>query len=591
MSLPSLRAPAKQYGLIVAMLALSWFISARFADRLDPAFLRYAENADMLLILLGIVIVLSLGFIVYELARPTVIPSFVLALFFGIVTQDILAVLTRNPLSINTLVTIGAVLILFGGGLETPFVKFKQLLWPILSIALLGTVLTAAFMSLALSWIFAAFGVEVPVPALALLGAALASTDPAAIIPSLQSLLFAKPRIKHIAVSESAINDAVGAVLVALLLAVFHDGATPETFTETYGLLLGPDNLVFALRVVAIGLLVGVAGFLMLQLWSFWKQRVQQEAGTDAALFLAVPLCVFAVTSVFGGVGFLAVFITGLLFSLRSHVRNVELYFNHTVEGFMKPLIFILLGAMVDPAMMLELAGAGIVAGLVFMLVLRPLVVFLTLGPFRFTPHKFTLRELLFLSFVRETGVIPAVLLITISLTELPGSQTIGAVGLWVILLTLVIEPPLTPFVARWLKVAKDCSAMPMRRHAGPVAVLCSRGYSFPERMNTVVDWARGHGVDTVILLHCPEEKYSQEFVADVRVRAEQLFRSINHHLTEEGEKEINFEFLCGPGLLQDNIESLIAQGDVSIIFVGARMLDYRMEDVKRLDVPFYFMP
>ena len=52
----------------------------------------------------------------------------------------------------------------------------------------------------------------------------------------------------------------------------------------------------------------------------------------------------------------------------------------------------------------------------------------------------------------------------------------------------------------------------------------------------------------------------------------------------------MHFEFLCGKGLLQDNIEAMVESGDVSIIFVGSKMLDYRMEDVKRLQTPFFFM-
>jgi len=47
---------------------------------------------------------------------------------------------------------------------------------------------------------------------------------------------------------------------------------------------------------------------------------------------------------------------------------------------------------------------------------------------------------------------------------------------------------------------------------------------------------------------------------------------------------------ICGEGSLQDNIETMIAEGDVSIIFVGSKMLDYRLKDVKRLEVPFFFM-
>ena len=66
-----------------------------------------------------------------------------------------------------------------------------------------------------------------------------------------------------------------------------------------------------------------------------------------------------------------------------------------------------------------------------------------------------TIKEMLFISFVRETGAIPAVLLVTAvarMTTPVPG---LVEIGMWVILMTLVIAPPLTPFVARKLGVAE----------------------------------------------------------------------------------------------------------------------------------------
>lgn len=572
------------------MLSLSWFLSSHFTDTISKRISGVNEGAEMLLILFSIVIIFVIGFIVCELAKPTILPSFVLAIFFGIVSKDILALLVQNPISLATLITIGAVLILFEGGLETPFTKFKTLLGPILALAVIGTLINALLLSMLLESMLYKFGVALPLLTTVLLGAALASTDPAAIIPSFKGLLFKHPRVKHIAVSESAINDVMGAVLVTIFLSLFLNGYTALSVPDAYKMLLHVDILIHIFAVVFIGTVVGLLGYGILYWWSNWKLKILTEEGSDAALFLGVPLLVYTLASVIGGSGFLAVFVSSLMFHIRSHFRHVEHYFNHTVEGFMKPMIFMLLGAMVEPADLLAVAPAGITIGLLFMFVLRPLIVFITLTPFCFTSQQLTMREMLFLSFVRETGVIPAVLLITISLAGLPGSETMMAIGLWIILLTLTIEPPLTPYVAKKLGIARETPPLPERKHQGPVAVLCSRGYSFPDRMKTVVQWAKAHSVENIMLLHCPEERYSEEFVAGIQKECDALFHSINDKLVSGGEQELNFEFLCGPGLLQDNIERLIAEGDVSIIFVGTKMLDYRLEDVKRLDVPFYFM-
>lgn len=572
------------------MLAISWFLSSHFTRSASDAFFATREHGETLLILCGIVIVLTLGFIIYELAKPTPIPSFVLAVIFGLVCRDILSVITDNPVMLTTLIVIGAVLILFEGGLETPFMKFKSLIGPILSLAFIGTIINAMLFSYLLVFLTAQYGISMPIPAIILLGAAIASTDPAAIIPSFQCLVFKKSRVKHIAISESAINDVVGAVLVGIFLTFFYEGHIPNTILDAYSNLITIENGIRILHTLIIGAGVGLTGFVGLHLWNQWKARMQTEDGSDAALFIAVPIFCYLLAAILGGSGYLAVFLCGLFFHIRAHFTHVEHYFSQTIEGFMKPMIFMLLGAMVHPDSLMEYAHIGIVAGLLFMFVLRPFIVFVTLAPFMYSKEKFSVSELLFLSFVRETGVIPGVLLITITITGIPGSEMIMAIGLWVILLTLIIEPPITPMLACKLGLAKNTSDLPTRKHSGPVAVLCSRGYSFPERMQTVVNWADDHHVANIILLHCPEERYSKEFEREVKKRAQTLFKSINKKRVANGNKEITFETLCGPGLLQDNIERLIEGGDVSIIFVGAKMLDYRMDDVKRLKTPFFFM-
>ncbi len=589
MTLHSLRHSVQNYALIAFMLAASWFFSHFYGTFLLTDVLESSHEAEILIALFDIVIVFAIGFLVSELAKPTVIPSFVLAIFFGMVCREMLTPISENPATLSLLITIGAMLILFGGGLDTPFVKFRQLIKPILAIALVGTLIHAFATSMALPWIGNLTGVVVPLSSAVLLGCALASTDPAAIIPSLKSLRFLNPRVKHIAISESAINDVAGAVLTSVFLGIILANKMGTTISATYAQLFEPLNGILTLRILFIGAVIGALGSLVLKLWNSWKLRNQGEGEADAAIFLAIPFGVYALATALGGSGFLAVFLCGLLFRLETHVRHVEHYFTHTIEGFMKPMIFMVLGALVNPADLVQYAGVGLVTGVIFLLI-RPVVVFLTLSPFILLREKMSVRELAFLSFVRETGVIPAVLLMSIRVSGVPGSDLIVAVGLWVILLTLIVQPPLTPFVAKALKLAEDPSPSAKRNFQGPIAVLCSRGLSFVSRLHKVANWSDTHGIEHVVLLHCLEENYSEEAVADIRKRAQFEFDAVNTQLAVEGKNELKFTFIAQPGALQDNIETLIDEGDVAIVFVGQKMLDYRLEDVKRLGVPFCFI-
>jgi hypothetical protein len=44
------------------------------------------------------------------------------------------------------------------------------------------------------------------------------------------------------------------------------------------------------------------------------------------------------------------------------------------------------------------------------------------------------------------------------------------------------------------------------------------------------------------------------------------------------------------PGSLEENIRSIAPADDVSVIFIGSKMLDYRLDVIKQLEVPFIFV-
>ncbi len=123
-----------------------------------------------------------------------------------------------------------------------------------------------------------------------------------------------------------------------------------------------------------------------------------------------------------------------------------------------------------------------------------------------------------------------------------------------------------------------------------PAVVLCSRGFSFEKRLEFVAKYAQHNKVKRVVLLHCPEKKYSKGFVTQVTERAEELFEELNKYFRRRDDRELDFELLCKEGLLQDNLRELIEERDVRVVFVGMKMLDYRLNEIKKLDAPFYFI-
>ena len=428
--------------LIFAALAFSFLV--RSVGSIADIFSHMPEG-----LYLGIATLFIIGYGLNSLAPRTIIPSFVWAIFFGMALQPVFILFTKESYVLYVIVELLAAMVLFGGGVEIPFKNFRKNFAPIATISLVGTLITVFVFSLSLEGLGRIMGLSIPSIAFLLMGAILASIDPTAIIPSLKQLHFKKPEIKDFAISESAINDVVGTIITRFFLVVAI-GAGGASVLKLFGPFFRRQTFDALALEVIWGIGVGIFGAWVLRKWS--KRRKRE---VDPALFFAVPIMVFAVGSIVGGSGFLAAFVAGLLFNTTTKTKSTRHYFETFVDGFIKPVIFILLGAVVPIPILLSTAGIGIASALIFMFIIRPMVVFVSLAPWVFNKKKsFSIKELLFLSFIRETGAIPAVLILVAVSRNVVASEYIFAIGMWVILLTLLIEPPLTPLLARKLKIA-----------------------------------------------------------------------------------------------------------------------------------------
>lgn len=581
------------FRLIMGLVGVYWLAS--FAPNMME-FFEQGSEAELTIIFFETAILFSLSFLVFYISSGTSLPPFVTAIFFGMAAKPLLGSIVEHHALLGSLVGMGATLILFGGGLETPFMNFKKLFWKILALSFPGLLLTAIAFSYVTNGVSTLTGSAVSITALVLLGAVLASTDPAAIIPILKKLRFKNRETKDIIVSESALTDVSGTLVTVTFLALLSAGITFSSIAGSYKELFSTNTAFFLAEQVFYGVLFGLLGYGLLEALFRFKTRHEQEHEVDAAFFIGVPLVIFAVALAFGGSGYLAAFIAGLLFSVTEHLQESERFFNHTIDGFLKPTIFLLLGALVEFDSMVEYAGIGVLVALAFMFVVRPLSVFLVLAPFALlSTKKLTFRELCFISFVRETGAIPAVLLVTIVTLNLPGMEGFLAIGMWIILLTLIVEPPLTPYVAKLLKVAtpmEDEKAIDLTEVSVPTAVLGTRGHSFLKRLQFVTDWAVRHQLKGVLVLLCLEDKYTPELEKEIKSQAETEFDSINKKLKKAKKPPVHFSFMSRKGFLQENIDQLAKEKDSSTvaIFVGRKMLDFRLDQIRALKVPLYFL-
>ena len=404
------------------------------------------EIAKHVLLLFGLI--LAIGTATGLLAQKLKIPDVALFLLVGMaIGPDTLGLLNiKADSAMNQLILIfGSCYILFDGGASLHFKVLKKVWITILIIATVGVLITGAITGLA-----AYYFLGIPVIVALLLGATLASTDPATLVPIFKQVKI-RDRVAQTVMSESAFNDAMGAIVTFAVLAVAM-GSGKFSVAESLGELLWQAGL----GVVAGGVLGWLAALMIAhERWNFLLEY---------APLVTLMAVIGAYMSADGmhASGFMAVFVFGMvlgnkeMFGFRMH-RGEQKRMDEYVETtalIMRMFIFILLGAQVNFGLMNQylLGGAAVVA--VLMLVARPVTVFLCAGVDR--RAKWSLNEMLFMCWTRETGVIPAALAGMLVGMKAPGAELIASVTFIAVLMTILIQAPTTKWLGKKLGLLEE---------------------------------------------------------------------------------------------------------------------------------------
>ena len=331
----------------------------------------------------------------------------------------------------------GASYILFDGGASLRINVLKQVWITIVVLATAGVVLTAAVTGLAA---YCTFGI--PLTVALLLGATLASTDPATLVPIFQQVRI-RDRVAQTVVSESAFNDATGAITTFGVLTIAMGTGDFSLASSLLGLL---QQLVIGIVAgAAFGYLAAL--FIAHERWAFLSEYAPMVT-------LAAVIGAYFAADGLQASGFTAVFVFGIVLGNRDsfgfkmgtgEAKKLD-DFAATTAFIMRVFIFILLGTQVDFNLMNQYLLGGIIVVAVFMLVARPLSVFLCALPDR--RARWSFNELLFMCWTRETGVIPAALAGLLLGMKAPGANMIASVTFIAILATILIQTPTTKWLA-----------------------------------------------------------------------------------------------------------------------------------------------
>jgi cell volume regulation protein A len=398
--------------------------------------------------LLSCGLILAIGTVAGLLAQKIRIPDVAVFLVVGLAIgpQALDLVHIEADSALNQLILLfGASYILFDGGASLRFDVLKHVWITILVIATVGVVITAVITGLA-----AHFILGVPLIVALLLGATLASTDPATLVPIFRQVRI-RDRVAQTVMSESAFNDAMGAIITFGVLAVAM-GTGEFSFAA---------SLLDLLKQSVVGIVAGVAlGYLAALLIAHEKWAFLAEYAPVVTL-VAVIGAYFAADGLQAS-GFMAVFVFGIMlgnkesFGFRMEAGEAQKLDEYvmTTAFIMRLFIFILLGAQVDFALMRQYWLGGVAVVTVLMLVARPATVFLCALPDR--RARWSFREMLLMCWTRETGVIPAALAGLLLGIKAPGAPMIASVTFIAILMTILIQAPTTEWLARRLGLMQD---------------------------------------------------------------------------------------------------------------------------------------
>lgn len=402
-------------------------------------------NLTNLLMELIAIVILS-GLIFSKLSEILKLPDVILFILAGILLGPFflnIVNIDKFPVGNQLILTFGAAYILYDGGRE---IEFKILNKVKVSVLLLSTV--GVFISTAVVGYFANKILGLPTVYALLLGSVIASTDPSVLVPLFKTMTISD-KLKQTIISESAFNDAAGAITTFAILGIIQGG----TFSiETTSLEL--------LKTIIGGIVIGVlVGYLMHVLADEKPYGILRD--NSAELVIVSVIGAYLISNKLGFSGYMSVFIVGMICgnkkvfkfwipdeSFLSHTR-----FKEVLTMILRMMIFILLGTHINFRILLANWQPTLLIVFILIFIARPLSVIICVIIDR--KAHWNWRQIVYMMWVRETGVIPAALAGMLMTAQIPHADVISSVTFTTIILTLTLQASTAKYLAKLLKINK----------------------------------------------------------------------------------------------------------------------------------------
>jgi len=351
------------------------------------------------------------------------VPILIFFLLVGILagSEGIGGIAFDNPTTAQFIGITALNFILFSGGLDTNFQTIKPVLWHGIALSTVGILLTALSVG-----VFVHFLLGFTLSEGLLLGAIVSSTDAAAVFSILRSKgVGLKGFLRPVLELESGSNDPMAYFLTISLTTIVKEGSF---------------DIVQFLPLFLKGFLIGgLTGYAIGKISAWLLNKIQLNAGTES----------------FGGNGFLAIYITGIVLGNENFIHKRSLIkFYDGQAWLMQIILFLTFGLLVFPSRVIPVIGVGLLISAFLIFIARPIGVFGSLIFF-----KTNTRSKLFLSWVGLRGAVPIVFATYPMIAGLEKSEMIFNLVFFISITSVLAQGTTLAYVAKLLHVVTPAKA------------------------------------------------------------------------------------------------------------------------------------
>lgn len=398
--------------------------------------LEIINNLNGYIVVVGIILFLSVyaSKISEKIGLPLLLIFLILGMLLG--SDGIVGIDFDNTLLAQAVGSIALIFILYSGGLDTHWEQIKPVMVSGIMLATLGVLVTALVLAGFFYFIW-----NVTLLEALLLGSIVSSTDAAAVFMILRSQkIRLKHNIKPLLELESGSNDpmAIFLTITVLQLIVMQDSTSLWEWAVQF------------VAQFAIGGALGIfCGYVFPKICT--KANISQP-GLYPLISIAQLFMVFGLSALLGGNGYLSVYIAGIMtnkfaFPYKSHI----IAFHDAIAWMMQIAVFLVLGLLVFPSQLPEVALQALALVFVLMFIARPLGVFTSL-----IASRYNNKEKLFISWVGLRGAVPIILATYPFVYRLEQAQFIFNVVFFMVFISVLVQGMTLGFAARTLGIVEN---------------------------------------------------------------------------------------------------------------------------------------